>query len=161
MFFNSATVCLYFSGGSTGKESRPLRWVWSCTRMPRLQLLVFPWICSPKNLAPTPMSLLFRSLSFSLQIAVHRGSWNVLVSQILLIVLYEADFQDRWLVLECIHSLPRRKTTLSFTITPDLVLTLIQATSDSFFFTLSVGLEKSETLNLVSQKVGLFWQQIL
>lgn len=40
----------------------------------------------------------------------------------------EVDFQDRWLLLECIHSIPRRKTTLFCTITSDFVLTLIRAT---------------------------------
>lgn len=86
--FTLVTFCLSFSGRSTGKESRPLRRVWSCTRMLHQQMLVFPWNCSPKTLThckvPTPTSLLFRSLSFSLQTAVHRGSWIVLVSEIVL-----------------------------------------------------------------------------
>lgn len=103
----SIWLFFFFSEKSTGKGSRPLRQVWRCTGMLHLEMLVFPWNCSPKTLAhckvPSPMNLLFRSLSFSLQTAVHRGSWNVLVSQI-----YSSpqnvDFQDRWLLLYCTNS---------------------------------------------------------
>lgn len=101
LFLSVVSSFLSFSGGSTEKGSRPLRLVWSCTRMFHLEMLVFPPNYSPKTLTPskvpTHMSLLCRNWSSCSKTAVHRGSWNALVSHIVLFYSPspKADFQDR------------------------------------------------------------------